>query len=239
MLSYSPWKIEQSIFDESREVELEQQLALSNGYISQYGFFEEYYSGPQNFGTYLRGIAAPLPPVATVSVRLGEDRLDLHEWHVESFYRCLNRQEPHLEREVVAQSPSGHRVRIKASRMLSTQSPQLMTMRYSVESLNYEGPVSLLSLLGDAAGSEYWYPLTIQIDDQMAEIFLQSMSENVQVELSMTTTVTKNGAAASGSRIRIEKSHIVGYSHIDTIAPGDVFVLEKKVSFADNINFPK
>ena len=56
MLHYSPWKTEQSQFDPEREVQMEEQLAFSNGYISQYAFFEEPYSGEQRIGTFIEGV---------------------------------------------------------------------------------------------------------------------------------------------------------------------------------------
>lgn len=239
MLNYSPWKIEQSVFSPADEADLEKQLAFSNGYISQYAFFEEHYSGNQSLGTYLRGIPAKLPPVATLSVRLDNQRLNLHNWQVLNFYRCLHRQEPLLERRVVAKSPQGHTLEVRSSRLLSSVNPREMLVEYEVRSLDYSGPVSLLSLMGDAEVSEDWFPLYTHIDNQSAEVMCLSRRDNVQMGLEMTTDVYKNGELLTDSRIRIEKSHILGYSLIDTICPEDVFLLKKKVLFSDSVNYPE
>ena len=150
MLTYSPWKIEQTRFAPEQEAELERQLAFSNGYISQYAFFEEFYSGSQSSGTWLRGIAGAIPPFSSVSVHLHDERLDLNTWHVQSFSRCLNRQEPLLERSVKAVSPNGRSLNLKVRRLLSTDEPGLMQVRYAVSTDSYEGPASFLSLLGEA-----------------------------------------------------------------------------------------
>lgn len=238
MLTFFPWKIEQEVFAPEAEAELEKQLAFSNGYISEYGFFEESYSGEQSLETYLRGIPVSLPPSATVSVRLGEEGLNLHKWQVLDFYRCLHRQEPLLERRVTARSPLGRTLSIMSSRQLSLAHPQLMTLRYEVRSLDYSGPVSLLSLLGDAKGSPVWYPLKMFIDDREAVILGQAKHDNYKIAIAMTTNVIKNGQALADSRIRIEKSHILGYSVIDSICPNDTFVIEKKVAFLDSLNYP-
>ena len=112
MLQYSPWKIEQTEFNPEKEVSIEEQLAFSNGYISQYAFFEEPYSGEQRVGTFIDGIhrsgsSSPLeiPNPSIISLRLGDERLDLHHWQVEKFYRCLHKGEAQLERRFTATSP--------------------------------------------------------------------------------------------------------------------------------------
>lgn len=238
MLTYSPWKIEQTEFVPEQEAELGKQLAFSNGYISQYAFFEEYYTGAQATGTFLRGISAPLPPVAEISVRLGEDRLDLNTWAVQEFYRCLHKQEPLLERRFIARSPWGHTLKVSSSRMLSMAQNQMMTMQYKIRSLDYSGPISLLSLMGNRQSFENWYPLTVHIDDQIAQSFCQNTHENVRIGQAMTTSVLKNGRPLDKPRIRIEKRHVLGYSVIDTICPNDEYVLEKKVVLMDSLNYP-
>lgn len=238
VLQFSPWKIEQFEFAAAEEAELEKQLAFSNGYISQYAFFEELYTGEQSKGTFLRGIMSPLPSVVTLSIRLGEDRLDLNLWGVQEFYRCLHKQEPCLERKLIATSKNGHTLKITARRMLSLATPQLLTIRYTIQSLNYSGPITVISLLGDVKGSPYWYPLVMQVDDQMAFAMCQGRNENVQIGIATTTDVTKNDNPIETPRIRIEKSHVLGYSVMDTISPNDVYVVDKKVAFADSLNFP-
>ncbi len=238
VLQFSPWKIEQYEFAAAEEAELEKQLAFSNGYISQYAFFEELYTGEQNKGTFLRDITSPLPSVVTLSIRLGEDRLDLNLWNVQEFYRCLHRQEPCLERKMIATSKNGHTLKITARRILSMVTPQLLTIGYTIQSLNYSGPITIISLLGDAKGSPYWYPLVMQVDDQMAFAMCQGRNENVQIGIATTTNVTKNGKPIETPRIRIEKSHVLGYSVMDSICPNDVYEVDKKVAFADSLNYP-
>lgn len=53
MLQYNNWTIEQSEWLPAEEVDLEQQLSFSNGYLCQTAHFEEYYSQAQQLHTYI------------------------------------------------------------------------------------------------------------------------------------------------------------------------------------------
>ena len=144
MLQYSPWRTEQTKFDPQNEVQAEEQLAFSNGYISQYAFFEEPYSGEQRVGTFIDGIhregtSSPLeiPNPSIISLRLGDERLDLHNWQVEIFYRCLHKGETRLERNFTATSPKGFTIEAKSERRLSQKNPHILEITYTVKFVNY------------------------------------------------------------------------------------------------------
>ncbi len=146
MLEYSPWKIEQHAFEPQSEVTTDEQLAFSNGYISQYAFFEEQYSGARKVGTFVESImradnSQPLeiPNPTNISLRLGDERLDLNHWQVESFYRCLHKGETCLERQFTATSPHGYTIEVSSLRCLNVKNPHFLNLTYSVRFVNYEG----------------------------------------------------------------------------------------------------
>lgn len=238
MLIYSPWKIEQNEFLPEQEASIEEQLTFSNGYISQRAFFEEFYPEAGSLDSYLRGIAEPLPPIATISIRLHEERFNLATWNVREFYRCLHRDKPLLERRVIADSPAGQTLRIEARRLLSPGNPHLMEIEYEVRSLNYSGPVSFLGLIGPGEASKQWYPLDTEVSLEKANFFLQSRSSATQVAAAMTFALFKNGEKVQKTPIRIEKQHILGYSITEEIRPGDVFLIRKRVAVTDSLNYP-
>lgn len=238
MLTYSPWKIEQKAFVLERELELQRQLALTNGYLSQGAFVEEYFSQPQENSTYLRGIAQALPTLSTVSIRLHENRLDLATWQVQEFYRCLHRDEPLLERSMLVCSPIGQTLRVRAQRRLSASNPHLIEVEFEVCSLDYEGPISFLSLISSQTPDEDWYPVDSQVDRDRAMMWLQARTSSAQVAYAMRFSLWKNGQIIDQSPIRIEKREILGYSLTEHIQPGDVFVMKKRVSVTDSINYP-
>ena len=238
ILQYSPWKIEQQTFAPEQEAEVEKQLAFSNGYISQYGFFEEYYSGEASASIFLKGIESPLKANHTVSVRLLEERLDLATWKLGDFYRCLNRESLKLERKMTATSPKGDTLEIESERQLSMDNPHFTDITFTIRSVNYSGPMSVLPLLGGQDISLDWYPLQTDVALNYATIWLQSRRENVQVVIGMTYEMEKNGVPTQVAPIRIEKKFIVGYSLTGAIKPGDEVKLRLRVYITDSSNYP-
>ena len=238
ILQYSPWKIEQQTFAPEQEAEVEKQLAFSNGYISQYGFFEEYYSGEASASIFLKGIESPLKANHTVSVRLLEERLDLATWKLGDFYRCLNRESLKLERKMTATSPNGDTLEIESERQLSMENPHFTDITFTIRSVNYSGPMSVLPLLGGQDISLDWYPLQTDVALNYATIWLQSRRENVQVVIGMTYELEKNGVPTQVAPIRIEKKFIVGYSLTGAIKPGDEVKLKLRVYITDSRNYP-
>ena len=163
MLQYNNWTIEQTQWLPENEVDIEQQLTFSNGYLCQTAHFEEYYSGEQRLCTYIQGVESPILNISGVSIRLHEERLDLATWNVEEFYRCLHKNTPMLERKFLAVSPSGIRLRVHVKRQLMPQE-EVMQIDYEIVSENYSGPISLLAYLGGNLDTPNWYPLMNHID---------------------------------------------------------------------------
>ena len=192
MLSFSPWKIEQTSFAPSQEADIDRQLAFSNGYISQYASFEELYTGEQASGTWLKGVAAPLPPVISLSVHLHDELLDLNRWQVLSFYRCLHRQQPLLERRFSAVSPNGNRLNVRVKRLLSLEDRRLMTIEYQLTSDNYDGPASFLAFLGSSMPFDDWFPLERSFRDTQCKVLLQHLCEDVKVAVTANCELIKN-----------------------------------------------
>lgn len=238
ILKYSPWKIEQNEFVPELESEIEKQLAFSNGYISQYGFFEEYYSGQSSAAVYLKGIEAPLRTQTTVSVRLHEERLNLGTWTLKNFYRCLDRQTLRLERRMAVTSPLGDSLEVHSTRQISPDDPHFIDVEYTIRSVDYTGPMSVLPLIGGPAINEEYYPLQTDVALNYATLWLQSRKENVQVVVAMSYEMEKNGRPVDVSPIRIEKKFIVGYSLTGQVKPGDTVVLRARLYITDSRNYP-
>lgn len=246
MLQYSPWKIEQTEFNPEKEVSIEEQLAFSNGYISQYAFFEEPYSGEQRVGTFIDGIhrsgsSSPLeiPNPSIISLRLGDERLDLHHWQVEKFYRCLHKGEAQLERRFTATSPKGFTVEVKSCRQLNVKNPHLLEVSYSVKFINYEGLISFMALMGDSRNPKEWHPLQSAIDDEFASLWLQAEDCDVQVCAAQKHVLYKNGALQADRPVKIDKKRVLGFAFMTDVRPGDTFTMKTIVSIVDSNQFAK
>ena len=241
ILHYTPWKIEQTAFAPEAETQIEEQLAFSNGYLSEYAFFEEHYSGEQLKGTFIDGLlrqdgSEPLaiPNPAAISLRLNDERLDLHEWQVEKFYRSLNKGASQLTRTFCATSPKGYTVEVEAVRSLNAQHPNLLEETYTVHFVNYAGVASFMTLLGDQHTAEDWYPLQMIIEDNMAYIWMQAAKENVQICAAQRHVFYKNGVLQDERPIKIDKKRVLGFAYMHDVFPGDTYSIHKQVAVVDS-----
>lgn len=246
MLHYSPWKIEQTEFDPQQEVQIEEQLAFSNGYISQYAFFEEPYTGEQHVGTFIEGVhragsntPMEIPNPSIISLRVGDERLDLNHWHVEKFYRCLHKGDVKLERRFTATSPKGVTVEVVAERQLNVKNPHLLETTYSVKFLNYTGLISFMTLHGGKDPLVDWYPLQSLINDEIAYAWLQAAEGDLQLCGAQRHTLYKNGSLQSERPIKIDKKHVLGFAYMTDVFPGDTFTMKTMVAIVDSNRYPK
>ena len=236
MLQYNNWSIEQDQWSPALEADLEQQLTFSNGYLCQTAHFEEHYSGNQRLCTYIKGIEIPILNISSLSVRLQDERLDLSNWHVEHFSRCLHKTEALLERKFVATSPNGHTLRVTATRRLMEDKKEMMQIVYRIESVNYNGPITLLALLSGGEETDKWYTLMNHVNDDSCWQWSHLPFMNLQVCCAMNYSLTKNGVAVQKRPIKIEKQDVIGFSLTQPIKAGDVLELTKNVAVQDSLH---
>lgn len=239
MLEYNNWSIEQHDWSQNEEPQIEQQLSFSNDYLCQTAHFEEHYASPQKLYTYIKGVEKPIPNISSISIRLHDERLDLAQWQVLNFYRCLYKNEPRLVRQFKTISPKGYQLQIEAQRTLRLDKKEIMDISYSVLSDNYDGPISLLALLGGGEESVDWYPLMNHVDKNLCWMWLQMKQAGLQLCCAMQYQLLKNGTPITHRPIKIEKQHIVGYSATLPIAKGDTYTLQKQVVVMDSLHHDK
>ena len=231
--------IEQTQWVPARETELEQQLVLTNGYLSQTAHFEEFCSCEQCLETHVIGVEEPILNISGISVRLHDERVDLGTWEVMDFYRCLHKDIPLLERRFVVKSPKGHTLSVRAKRQL-LDTKELMRIEYEVTSVDYKGPISLLAILGGMTDKmPNWYPLMNQLEQKYCWLWLQLHDVDVQLCCAMKWQVLVNGMPLEKRPIKIEKPHTIGYSLTTNIKPGDTCVLCKTVAVVDSLHHEK
>lgn len=239
MLKFNNWTIEQTEWLPAQEKEIEQQLTFSNDYLCQTAHFEEHYSGEQRLCTYIKGIETPILNLSAISIRLHDERLDLNEWTVEQFYRCLHKNEPLLERRCIATSPIGHTLEIHSQRRLLSDKKGGMQLTYTVRSINYMGPITVLALLKGGENADKWYSLLNQVGDTMCWSWVQMQPMNLQVCCAMNYQLYKNDVLVAKRPIKVEKQEVIGYSLTQTIQPGDTIMLKKNVAVLDSLHNDK
>ena len=238
MLQYNNWTIEQSEWLPEEELNLEQQLSFSNGYLCQTAHFEECYSQAQQLRTYIKGIETPILNISSISIRLHDERLDLAQWDIKQFYRCLHKNTPMLERRVTATSPKGTTLHIHSTRQLLSKQ-EVMQITYKVTSENYTGPISFLAMLGGENEPQNWYPLMNNIEQDKCWIWLQLPNDNIQLCCAMNWQVLHNDIPVGKRPIKIEKHHTIGYSLTTQIKAGESCTLKKNVAVLDSRNHSK
>ena len=239
MLQYNNWSIEQGEWLPMQESELEQQLTFSNDYLCQTAHFEEHYSGERRLCTYIKGVETPILNISAISVRLHDERLDLNEWKVEQFSRCLHKNEAVLERDFIATSPCGNTLHITAIRRLSAEHKERMQIVYRIQSVNYTGPITILSLLRGGEDADKWYTLINHVGDNICWQCAQLPISNLQVCCAMNYGLTKNGVAVDKRPIKVEKQDVIGFSITQSIKEGDVVELTKNVVVQDSLHHHK
>lgn len=237
MLQYNTWTIEQHAWNPEEETALEQQLTFSNDYLCQTAHFEEHYSSSNRLCTYIKGIDASILNISAISVRLQDERLDLNQWTVEQFYRCLHKNEPLLERQFTATSPKGNTLNVIAKRQLMMDAKECMHLTYEVKSVNYTGLLTMLSLLRGGEDADKWYPLMNYVGDDLCWLWMQLQPMNVQLCCAMNYQLYKNGSLVTHRPIKVEKQDVIGFSITQKIMPGDTLTLHKKVAVVDSNHY--
>lgn len=233
MLQYNNWTIEQTEWLPEEEAIIEQQLTFSNDYLCQTAHFEEFYSHPQRLCTYIKGIDNPILNISGISIRLHDERLDLATWNVKEFYRCLHKNQPLLERKFCATSPKGATLRVHAKRQLMPQR-EVMLVEYEVTSENYNGPISLLAMLGGSENVQNWYPLMNHLGANQCWLWLQLHDIDIQLCYAMSWQVLHNNCPIERRPIKIEKPHTIGYSLTTKIKASESCLLRKYVAVVDS-----
>ena len=239
MLQYNTWTIEQEAWIPAEEKHIEQQLTFSNDYLCQTAHFEEHYSGERRLCTYIKGVETPILNISAISIRLHDERLDLAEWQVREFHRCLHKNEPLLERRFLATSPNGHTLEITSTRRLMQEKKEAMQLQYAVRSVDYSGPITMLSVLRGGEELDKWYSLMNYVGDQLCWTWEQLQPMNVQVCCAMNYQMFKNGNLVNQRPIKVEKQEVIGYSITQIIQPNDTFMLQKNVVVLDSLRNDK
>ena len=144
-----------------------------------------------------------------------------------------------LERHVTATSPKGHTIKIIARRQLMLDKRECMRLDYEVQSINYAGPITILSILSAGDDAQKWYPLMNYVGDDLCWTWMQLQPVNMQVCSAMNYHLTKNGTLVTQRPIKVEKQDVIGFSLTQKVVPNDTLVLHKNVIVVDSLRYAK
>jgi alpha,alpha-trehalose phosphorylase len=168
-----PWRLVEKRFYPRFLGQAEAIFALSNGYLGLRGSFDEG-SPAYQAGTFINGFYESWPIVygeeAFGFAKTGQTIVDVTDGkriklyvddepfylptaQLAKFERALDMKNGTLDREVVWETPSGKRVRIRSRRLVSFRHRHLAAIEYEVTLLNAEAPVLISSELVHAENS--------------------------------------------------------------------------------------
>lgn len=266
-IKVDPWKIIEDGFHPEYNRVSESIFSLGNGRFGVRGSFEEQYSGDSLIGSYVAGIYYPDPTRvgwwkngypdyyakilnATnwigINVKVDNEILDLAKCEILSFKRELNMMNGSLSRKVHLKFPSGNEVKIETLRFCSIADDEMAAVRYSVESVNFDGKITLNPYLdGDVINEDSNYEEKFWIEEEK-EIFKYGgylTIKTKQLDFHLTCGM-ENVFYKNDEELEAEKENITREKHVSIYAPievnkGDKVRIEKYVGFISSENHDK
>lgn len=266
-LKTDEWSIIEDNFQADRLRMSESIFSLGNGHFGQRGYFEEPYSSDSYRGSFVAGITfldktrvgwwkngfprfyTRIPNAADwnrISLRLIDEELDLAQWDVTSFNRCLNMKEGISSRNVEVTSPKGNQLVLHVEHIVNMAHPNLCHIKYSVTSVNYTGKISLVPIINgnivdntEQSNEKIWNVLRSGVNRECAFLWTQTRHEDSQVCYAMNYQFYKNNKETSANPIRIEKEKQVGFSVGTDVKPGDTVTLIKYTAILSSLYYER
>ncbi len=248
-LEVDPWKIVENGFHPGRGRVSESLFSLANESMGVRGYFDEGFGGDRHQGAYINGVyeARKISPsykgistsgnymVNTLDwlytrVTAEGETLDLNRSRFDGFRRELDMREGTLAREFTWHLPSGGRVRLRFSRFVSMETPQLGGQRLEVEAL--DGDVDLQLRFGldfdtfhEASDRKnFWDCPRKGLEGGMPCILGRTVNTGKMVFSGFALD-----APAGTRKEYFEEEKLVGYRVALKAAPGKPLAFDKKV----------
>ena len=255
------WSLTYHDFDPVKERTREALMAVGNGYFGTRGALEEMQANAINYpGTYIAGLYNRLsskvgermvdnedfvncPNWLPVSFRIGDgDWMIVNSDTLVEIDRKLDLRNGVLYKRAIVKDKSGHETLIESRRLSGMQQPHLAAVSYSLTPLNYEGEITLRSMLdGDIinAGVERYKQLNQQhlasVEEaghgNMSYILVKTTQSDVKIAMAARlnlilgeekkspefTVVTRPSCAESTVKLQVTKGNIIQIEKIVAI----------------------
>ena len=257
-----PWRLRQTTCEPSQRARDESLFALANGSLGVRGGFEEddspsdgsflaavFEKNPIHYHERLAGFArntdtrVPVAEGKGIGLWLGDRRVRLDQADWLRFERSLDLRRGALDRRLRISTPEGHRIEIHAERVVPLTQPALLVIRFSVASLDYDGPVTLVSFIeggrqaveqGDdprigVSGGQGMETFGLHADANGAQLSQRASGSGIELTCGQTHRFVGDDLSfvkAQAQDARVEQ-HFQG-----TLRPGRAVTLEKFVVYA-------
>ncbi len=261
------WKIIEEGFHPEYNKITESLMSLGNGRIGHRANFEEKFTGETLQGNYVAGVYYPdktrvgwwkngypryFAKVLNaanwigIDVKIGNETLDLNSSKIMEFRRELNMQEGHLNREFIAQLPSGKQVKVITRRFMSIVDSEIGAISYTLTALNFSDKITLTPYLDfdvrneDANYDEkFWDEVDINVKPGEGYIVAEVRKTLFHVCSGMKINILRNGTkCAFAADVENRTKYIANIIPL-TIGEGESITVEKFGVNVSSENFQK
>ena len=224
------WQLTERRFNTKLLKRTETLFAVANGYLGLRGNPEE--GRPvHDHGTFVNGFheqwdivhaeeayglaktgqtMIDVPDAKIIKLYVDDEPLYLPTAYLEQYERSLDMRRGTLTRDLVWETPSGKRVRVRSQRFVSTRHRHLAAFRYEVTVLNADAPVVISSQLlnrGDARAPDD--PVRNQFDPRTTRTFSHRLLESKAIRQEAARVVFGYRTANSGMTLGCGMDHVV------------------------------
>ncbi len=266
-LKIDPWCIIEEGFNPANNCASESIFSLGNGRFGQRANFEEQYTGETLQGNYLAGVYYPdktkvgwwkngypeyfakvlnAPNWIGINIQVEDEFLDLAKCKVLEFRRTLNMKEAYLQREFLAELPSGKQIKAIVIRFLSLANPELAAIRYTIQALNFEGELTVTSYLDagikneDANYDEYfWDVLARNVTETKGFITSRTRKTEFDCCIGIDTRLTVHGIDAVQNPESIVGDKYIATKYTISAKKNEELVINKYASVLSSLYHKK
>ncbi len=266
-LKIDPWCIIEEGFNPDNNRASESIFSLGNGRFGQRANFEEQYSGETFQGNYLAGVYYPdktkvgwwkngypeyfakvlnAPNWLGIDIKVEEENLDLAKCKVLEFKRTLNMKDAYLQREFLAELPSGKQIKANVIRFLSIANPEIAAIKYTIEAVNFDGEVTITSYIdagiknADANYNEYFWD-EVKRDTSGTRAYIHTRTRKTEFDccIGIDTTLIANGNNNIQKPVSIEEEKYVATEYKYSAKKNDELIIYKYVSVLSSLYHKK
>ena len=224
------WKLIERRFDTKLLRRTETLFAVANGYLGLRANPEE--GRPvHDHGTFVNGFherwnivhaeeayglaktgqtMIDVPDAKIIKLYVDDEPLYLPTAYLDHYERCLDMRRGTLTRELIWETPSGKRVRVRSERFASTRHRHLAAFRYEVTVLNADAPVVISTqLLNRADARAPDDPVRNQFDPRTTRTFTHRLLESKAIRQEATRVVFGYQVAQSAMTLGCGIDHII------------------------------
>ena len=264
---HNGWKIIEETFHPAYNKITESLMSLGNGRIGHRANFEEKFTGETLQGSYVAGVYYPdktrvgwwkngYPKYFAkvlnaanwigIDVKIGNEILDLHTAEILEFRRELDMQLGLLNRQFIAQLPSGKKIKVVTSRFVSIVDSEIGAISYTITALNFSDKVTLTPYIDfdirneDANYDEkFWDEVEVSVKPGEGYVVAEVRKTLFHVCTGMKINILRNGIKYDFSADVENRAKFISNIIPLTIKEGESLTIEKIAISLSSENYPK